>query len=152
VEERAAAARHAGDLRRGPRRVRALHEVRTQGAARGRRRGQEREGRMNTAGPASHGESATAVAQHRENVVVGDQIVRHPRSARLVHGAVALTFFVCLLTGMPIWSPVFGWMAGFFGGLAVCRWLHPWAGIVFALATMVMTLQWRRDMAFEASE
>jgi formate dehydrogenase subunit gamma len=107
---------------------------------------------MSTVDTATHGESATAVAQHRENVVVGDEIVRHRRSARLVHGAVALTFFVCLFTGMPIWSPIFGWMSAFFGGLAVCRWLHPWSGLAFGLATMVMTVQWRRDMAFEPSE
>ena len=45
-----------------------------------------------------------------------------------------MTFFAALLTGMPIWTPVFGWMAPLFGGLHVCRVLHPWFGIAFALA------------------
>jgi formate dehydrogenase subunit gamma len=107
---------------------------------------------MSTVDAATGADAGTAAAREREDVVVGDEIVRHKRSARLVHGAVALTFFACLLTGMPIWSPVFGWMSGFFGGLAVCRWLHPWTGLAFVLATAAMTLQWRRSMAFEASE
>jgi formate dehydrogenase subunit gamma len=107
---------------------------------------------MNTAESATGSESGTAVGRERENVVVGEEIVRHRRSVRLVHGAVALTFFACLATGMPIWSPVFGWMAGLFGGLAVCRWLHPWTGIAFTLATLAMTVQWGRDMVLEPSE
>ena len=88
----------------------------------------------------------------REDSVAGDEIVRHRKSVRIVHGAVALAFVVCLFTGMPIWSPVFGWMAALFGGLGVCRWLHPWSGVAFSFAMFVMYFQWRRRMAFDASE
>jgi formate dehydrogenase subunit gamma len=88
----------------------------------------------------------------REDTVAGDEIVRHRRSVRIVHGAVALFFVLCLLTGMPIWSPVFGWMAALFGGLGVCRWLHPWSGVAFSFEMCVMYFQWRRSMAFDASE
>jgi formate dehydrogenase iron-sulfur subunit len=81
-----------------------------------------------------------------ENVVIGDQIVRHRVSSRVIHWSVALFFFLSLFTGLPIWTPVFGWMAPLFGGLAVCRWLHPWAGIVFFASTLVMLVHWLRDM------
>ena len=95
---------------------------------------------------------AVIAAQSREDVVVGNEIVRHNRASRLIHWTVFLTFFACLLTGMPIWTPVFGWMASLFGGLTVCRALHPWFGVAFFLATLVMFAYWLEDMHLEAAE
>ena len=95
---------------------------------------------------------AVLAAQEKEDVVVGNEIVRHNRASRLIHWTVALTFFVCLFTGMPIWAPVFGWMAPLFGGLSVCRVIHPWVGSAFFLATIVMFFYWLGDMHLERSE
>jgi formate dehydrogenase subunit gamma len=95
---------------------------------------------------------AVIAAQTREDIVVGNEIVRHNRASRLIHWAVALTFFGCLLSGMPIWSPVFGWMAPLFGGLSVCRVIHPWVGAAFFLASGVMFVYWLRDMHLDPSE
>ena len=95
---------------------------------------------------------AILVAQSQEDVVVGNEIVRHNRASRLIHWAVAITFLVCLLSGMPIWSPVFGWMAHLFGGLSVCRVLHPWAGVAFFVASIAMFFQWVSDMRLEPAE
>jgi len=94
-------------------------------------------------------DTAIVTAREREDVVVGNEIVRHRRASRLIHWSVALTFFVSLFTGMPIWSPVFGWMAHFFGGLSVCRVLHPWAGVAFFLTSAVMFFHWLSDMHLE---
>ena len=101
---------------------------------------------------AAHSDPAVAVARGREDVVVADELVRHSLSARVVHWAVAFSFLVCLLTGLPIWTPLFGWTAHLFGGLTVCRWLHPWAGLVYFAASFAMFLQWKRDMVFEPGE
>jgi formate dehydrogenase beta subunit/formate dehydrogenase gamma subunit len=90
--------------------------------------------------------SVTASARRNEDIVVGGEIVRHRLSSRVIHWSVALFFFLALFTGMPIWSPVFGWMASLFGGLAVCRWLHAWMGIVFFVAVAVMFIHWFGDM------
>jgi formate dehydrogenase subunit gamma len=87
-----------------------------------------------------------ALARRTEDVVVGDEIVRERLSARVVHWAVALTFFVCLFTGLPIWTPYLGFLAGLFGGLHVCRLLHPWAGVAFAAASVLMFVQWVSQM------
>lgn len=81
-----------------------------------------------------------------EDVVVGDLIVRHRLSTRVVHWAVALTFFACLCSGLPIWTPLFGWLALLFGGLHVCRWLHPWLGLLFVASTALMCVQWFKEM------
>ena len=56
------------------------------------------------------------VAREKEDVVVGNEIIRHRLSSRVIHWAVAVTFFACLVTGLPIWTPVFGWMATLVGG------------------------------------
>jgi len=97
-------------------------------------------------------DAAVIVAQKSEDVVVGNEIVRHNRASRLIHWSVSLTFFVCVFTGMPIWTPVFGWMAHLFGGLTVCRLVHPWAGIAFFLTSVMMFFQWVKDMRLEADE
>jgi formate dehydrogenase subunit gamma len=95
---------------------------------------------------------AVLVAREKENVLVGDEIVRHKLSSRAIHWIVAVTFFVCLFTGMPIWTPFFGWMAALFGGLTVCRVIHPWVGIAFFIAVAVETIDWASEMKFEPQE
>jgi formate dehydrogenase subunit gamma len=97
-------------------------------------------------------DSAVAVARVREDVIVGDEIVRHRLSTRIVHWSAALTFVVCLVTGMPIWSPIFGWLAHLVGGLAVCRWLHPWMGVAFSAAMVAMFALWWRDMILDSGD
>jgi formate dehydrogenase subunit gamma len=106
---------------------------------------------MSAAHPSTH-DPAVAVARTREDVAVGDELVRHRLSTRVIHWTVALTFFVCLFTGLPIWSPLFGWMARLFGGLVVCRWLHPWTGVAYFLSSLAMFAVWWRDMVFEPGE
>ena len=87
-----------------------------------------------------------ARARTTEDVVVGQEIVRHRLSSRAIHWSTASFFLLALLSGLPIWTPIFGWMAALFGGLSVCRWLHPWAGVLFVASSLVMFLHWRRDM------
>ena len=107
---------------------------------------------MSTANPSAHMDVAVAAARDRENIVVGNEIVRHRRSSRVIHWTVAVTFLVCVATGMPIWTPLFGWMASLFGGLSVCRVLHPWAGLAFFLSSAVMFFHWLAEMRLEPGE
>src|SRR4051812_25031368 len=97
----------------------------------------------------ARGATAIQVARDREDVLVGDEIVRHRLASRVIHWTVAVFFLSALFTGMPIWSPVFGWMAFLFGGLSVCRWLHAWLGVAFAAAFLIMFVLWLRDMTFD---
>ena len=103
---------------------------------------------ITTPGPHLPGDPAVIVARRYEDVVVGNEIARHSLLSRFSHWAVAVTFAVALLTGMPIWTPVFGWMASLFGGLSVCRLVHPWAGVAFVLFSIERFFQWLRDMHF----
>jgi len=107
---------------------------------------------MSTAATHRPLDPAVVMARDREDVVVGNEIVRHNRASRLMHWLVALTFFLALLTGMPIWTPVFGWMAHLFGGLSVCRVLHPYFGLAFFVFAIGMFFQWIGDMHFRDDE
>src|SRR5947207_7026834 len=98
------------------------------------------------------GPTAIQVARDREDVLVGNEIIRHRLSSRVIHWSVAVFFLGALFTGMPIWSPVFGWMAYLFGLLSVCRWLHAWLGMAFAAASLVMFVHWFKDMIFDKSD
>ena len=92
------------------------------------------------------GDPAVIVARHYEDVVIGNEISRHSLLSRLSHWAVAVTFGLAMLTGMPVWTPVFGWMAYLFGGLSVCRVLHPWLGVAFVVFSVERFFQWVSDM------
>src|SRR5438552_8664302 len=98
------------------------------------------------------GPSAIQVARGREDVVIGDEIVRHRLASRVIHWVVAVFFFGALFTGMPVWSPVFGWMAYFFGGLSVCRWLNAWVVVAFAAAVAVMAVIWLRALVVDETD
>jgi formate dehydrogenase subunit gamma len=108
---------------------------------------------MSTAAPSRRPmDPAVLVARDKEDVLVGNEIIRHKLSSRVIHWIVAVTFFGCLFTGMPIWTPVFGWMAHLFGGLTVCRVLHPWLGVAFFIAVLVETIDWASEMKFRPNE
>jgi len=85
-------------------------------------------------------------AQDKDDLVVGEELVRFRYYTRAVHWFVALTFFLCLFTGLPIWTPIFGWLAALFGGLQVCRWLHPWSGVAFAFFALLQFAHWAGEM------
>lgn len=107
---------------------------------------------MSAARPQLGLDVAAIKARGAEDVFVGNEIVRHRLSSRVIHWSVAATFFLCLATGLPVWTPVFGWMATFFGGLSVCRVLHPFFGAAFFLASAAMFVHWRRDMVMTQKE
>lgn len=82
----------------------------------------------------------------------GDRIVRFSVLERIVHWMVAISFIVAALTGMGLYMPGLFWLTGIFGGGAASRWLHPWAGVVFAASLLVMTLMWVRHMVLDSQD
>ena len=108
---------------------------------------------MSVASLDTHGaDVAVTAGRDREDIVVGGEIIRHRRSSRFIHFAVAFTFVVCLFTGLPIWTPFFSWMAALFGGLGFCRWLHPLMGLLFTVSSLVMFVHWAKQMRFLPGE
>ena len=97
-------------------------------------------------------ETPIVVARTRDNVIVGDEIVRHRFATRVIHWTVALTFFIALFSGMPIWTPLFLWMAYFVGGLEAARVIHPYAGVAFFIASAFQFFHWLPDMRFRKDQ
>src|SRR2546430_2382483 len=93
-----------------------------------------------------HVQPPIAVARDRDNIAVGDVIVRHRLATRVIHWSVALTFVIALISGMPIWTPLFGWMASLVGGLDTARVIHPYAGVAFFIASIFQFFHWLPDM------
>ena len=100
----------------------------------------------------TYAHTPVVVARTQENVVVNGEIVRHRRASRLIHWSVAFTFFLSLVTGMPIWAPIFRWMAAFVGGLEVARVIHPYVGVLFFLVSVLQFFHWLGDMHFRSEE
>ncbi len=63
-----------------------------------------------------------------------------------MHGATALSYVYLLLSGLAFWTPAFFWIAIVLGGGYLTRLLHPWVGLVFAMAVAWMFVTWRADM------
>jgi formate dehydrogenase subunit gamma len=97
-------------------------------------------------------ETPIVVARTRDNVIIGEEVVRHRFATRLIHWTVALTFFIALISGMPIWTPLFGWMAYLVGGLEAARVIHPYAGVAFFIASIFQFFHWLPDMRFEKDQ
>ncbi len=95
---------------------------------------------------------AALKARTSEDVLVDREIIRHRLSSRVIHWSVAVSFFLCVATGIPVWTPVFGWLAAVVGGLAVCRVVHPFFGLAFFASIGTMYLHWRADMKMTAKE
>ena len=74
------------------------------------------------------------------------RLLRYSFRERLMHALAALSYVYLLLTGLAFWTPAFYWIAVVLGGGYLSRVLHPWVGLVFAVAVLWMFLTWRRDM------
>jgi formate dehydrogenase subunit gamma len=99
-----------------------------------------------------HVDSSFIAARDREDIVINGDIVRHRRATRLIHWSVAITFFISLISGMPIWTPLFGWMAFLVGGLEIARLIHPYAGVLFFIASIFQFFHWSGDMHLAEDE
>jgi formate dehydrogenase subunit gamma len=99
--------------------------------------------------PGRHVDTAIVTARSRQDVFVGGEIVRHRRTIRLLHWGVALSFALALVSGMPIWSPIFSWMANLVGGLQAARVIHPFVSIAFVVLAAFQFLMWRSEMRIE---
>lgn len=78
--------------------------------------------------------------------------MRYSFRERVVHFVVAVSFTYLLLTGLAFWSPAFYWIATMLGGGFLVRAMHPWAGVVLAVAVAVMYVSWHRVMRMTAAD
>jgi formate dehydrogenase subunit gamma len=79
-------------------------------------------------------------------ILANGRIRRYSLQERVVHWIAGISYLYLLLTGLAFWSPWLFWLATLFGGGTVSRELHPWAGLVFVVATFFMYGLWANQM------
>jgi formate dehydrogenase subunit gamma len=80
------------------------------------------------------------------------KIPRFDAAERTVHWLAALSFLYAALTGLALWSHKLYWLAWVFGGGTAVRGIHPWGGVVFALALGMMFRRWARQMRLDRED
>jgi formate dehydrogenase subunit gamma len=81
-----------------------------------------------------------------------DRVLRYNFRERMVHWTAAISYVYLLLTGLAFWSPWLFWIAVVMGGGSVSRMLHPWAGLVFVFAVILMYGLWAEQMKETAAD
>jgi formate dehydrogenase subunit gamma len=79
-------------------------------------------------------------------ILPNGQVLRYSFRERLVHWLAAVSYIYLMLTGLAFWSPWLFWIAVLFGGPTISRELHPWVGLIFVVATLMMYEMWGRQM------
>src|ERR1044072_1420636 len=79
-------------------------------------------------------------------VLADGRICRYSLWERVVHWIAGLSYIYLLLTGLAFWSPWLFWLATLFGGGTVSRAVHPWIGLVFTFAVILMYSLWAGQM------
>jgi formate dehydrogenase subunit gamma len=77
------------------------------------------------------------------------RVLRYNFTERAWHWVAGFSYLYLLFTGLAFWSPWLAWMAVVLGGGQVSRMLHPWIGLLFALAVLKMYFMWAREMHFQ---
>src|SRR5260370_37117198 len=71
------------------------------------------------------------------------ELLRHPVYTRVLHGTVALFFFLALFTGFALYLPwLFHWITPVFGGGQLTLTLHPYFGVAFVFFFAFHVLNW----------
>lgn len=71
---------------------------------------------------------------------------RYTQRERLVHWVHMISFILLALTGLGLYARSFFGITGLFGGVDISRILHHWIGVVFIVTTVLVFLQWFREI------
>ena len=74
------------------------------------------------------------------------RVLRYTFHERFIHWMAGLSYVYLMLTGLAFWSPWLFWIAVIFGGGTMPRELHPWIGLIFVVAMLLMFRMWATQM------
>jgi formate dehydrogenase subunit gamma len=92
------------------------------------------------------------MSRDESQVLPNGRLLRYTYAERLVHWVAAISYVYLLLTGLAFWSPWLYWMAIMLGGATISRELHPWAGLLFFVAVLMMWRMWAFEMNVTESD
>ncbi len=78
------------------------------------------------------------------------RIQRYAAGERINHWTIAISFVLAALSGLSIFHPALFWLSNLFGGGPWTRILHPFIGVVMALAFGILAVQFWRHNLMEA--
>ena len=81
-----------------------------------------------------------------------DEIVRYESGTRVNHWIVAICFVLLALSGLAMFYPALFWLSDLFGGGALNRAIHPWIGLVMAIAFFMLAGQLGRHMGLTPND
>lgn len=79
-------------------------------------------------------------------------IERYRPATRINHWIVALSFVLAAVSGLSLFHPAFWPLSGLLGGGTWTRILHPFIGVLMALAFTLLALRMWRDNLFIAND
>jgi len=79
-------------------------------------------------------------------LLANGRVLRYSYAERLVHWLAGVSYVYLMLTGLAFWSPWLFWIAVVLGGTTVSRELHPWFGVAFVVAVLLMYRMWSSQM------
>lgn len=80
------------------------------------------------------------------------QILRYPYATRVNHWIVAISFVLLALSGLALFHPALFWLTNLFGGGPWTRILHPFVGVVWAIAFVLLAAKLWRDNFLDAAD
>jgi len=86
------------------------------------------------------------------NLLPNNRVLRYNFRERVIHWCAGVSYVYLLLTGLALWSPWCFWIAVVLGGGSVSRLLHPWIGLVFSFAVILMYGMWSGQMKETAED
>jgi formate dehydrogenase subunit gamma len=81
-----------------------------------------------------------------------DLIVRYTANERTNHWVVAIGFVLAALSGLALFHPSLYWLSQLFGGGTWTRILHPFIGVLMALAFLFLSLAVGKDNRMQAQD
>jgi len=69
-----------------------------------------------------------------------------------MHWVAAGSYIYLMLTGLAFWSPWCFWIASALGGGQISRMVHPWIGLIFFGAILMMFSMWSAQMHTTAAD
>jgi formate dehydrogenase subunit gamma len=92
---------------------------------------------------------STYPVAHPERLAPHRRILRYAFHERAWHWVAGFSYIYLLLTGLAFWTPWLFWIAILLGGGQVSRMLHPWFGLIFAVAVSAMYVMWHSQMGIK---
>jgi len=80
------------------------------------------------------------------------EILRYPYATRVNHWIVAICFVLLALSGLALFHPAMFWLASLFGGGPWTRILHPFVGIAWAIAFVLLAARLWRDNFLDSAD